>query len=219
MQPGETITPGAEQPPARDPQKQDQPVAPVEQASQPVLPTPEAPASNWQYAGGPADESQANNASPSLNAKAASWSASEYIAHAKGTMWFVLLGIGLAAFVTAVFLLTEDLIASIVVGIAGITFGAFAARPPRVLEYSVDARGIQIGSRFYPYADFKSFSLLEEGPLPAIVLLPLKRFLPPITVFYEPKEEDKILDVLADYLPHEEKQQDIVDRLMRHIRF
>lgn len=225
MQPGETISPGAAPTPAPGPEKQDQPAVPVEQPAQPVAPTPPPavlatpePATNWQFTEGSA-EPQVDASSPSQDTKTASWSASEYIAHNKGTAWFALLGVGLFVFIAVVYIATKDVVASIMVGIAGVTFGVFAARSPRVLEYTVNASGIQIGQKLYTYADFKSFSLAEDGPLPAIILLPLKRFLPPITVFYEPKEEDSILDVLADYLPHEEKQPDIVDKLMRRIRF
>jgi len=200
MQPGETITPGAAPTPAPGPEKQDQ------------------PATNWQFNEDrtePQGDASAQPASPLV----ASWSASEYIAHNKGAAWFVLLGIVLLAFIGAFYVATKDIVVPVVVAVAGITFGVFAARSPRVLEYTVNAKGIQIGPKFYTYADFKSFSVAEDGPLPAIVLLPLKRFLPPITVFYEPKEEDTILNVLANYLPHEEKQPDLVDKLMRRIRF
>lgn len=217
MQPGETITPGAAPTPAPEPEKQDQPAVPAQQEPQPTPPAPE-PATNWQFSQD-ATEHQADTSNQPANTLAASWSASEYIAHNKGTAWFVLLGTALFAFIAVVFIATKDIVASVVVGIAGVTFGVFAARAPRVLEYTVNAKGIQIGPKFYTYGDFKSFSVAEDGPLPAIVLLPLKRFLPPITVFYEPKEEDTILNVLANYLPHEEKQPDLVDKLMRRIRF
>ena len=225
MQPGETITPGAEQAPVPEQEKQEQPAVSVEQPIQPAeqspppasVETPE-PQANWQFSAD--DGSQPAEAPmPAANVQPVRWTSSEYVAHNKGMAWFALLGLALCAAVGVIYVLTRDILAPAMVGVAGITFGTFAARPPRVLEYSVDGRGIQIGQKFYAYNDFKSFSLVEDGPLPAIMLLPLKRFLPPITVFYEPKEEETILDVLADYLPHEDKEPDLVDKLMRHIRF
>ena len=221
MQPGETITPGAAQPPAPEPEQQDLPTPMSEQAPQPVDPAPTlpvaAPVTNWQF--NASNEAQSAEVPlPDQTVEQVSWSASEYIAHSKGLSWFVILGLGLFVFIAVVFAVTHDIFASLMIGVAGATFGVFAARPPRVLEYSVDNHGINIGQKFYSYGDFKSFALVDEGP-PAIMLLPLKRFLPPITVFYEANQEDKILDVLADFLPHEEKQPDVVDRLMSRIRF
>lgn len=118
-----------------------------------------------------------------------------------------------------VFLLTRDVIAPVVLAIAGIIFCVFSARAPRVLEYSVNEQGVHIGPRLFPYHDLRSFAVSQEGPLPSILLIPLKRFLPPITVFYEPQSEDAILAVLSSYLPLEQKQPDAVDKLMSKIRF
>lgn len=224
MQPGETITPGTVTPPT--PQTDTpQPPQPVLEVSQPPAeaPAPETPAeptpqpaATWQFTAN--DDPQQTPAAPSA-ATEVSWTASEYIAHNKGTAWFAMLGAVLFVLVGVVYLVTKDLVAPIGVALAGLTFGIFAARTPRVLEYAISPQGIKMGQRFYPYADFKSFAIVDEGPLPAILLLPLKRFLPPITVFYDQKEEDTILETLGNYLPHQEQQPDVVDRLMRRIRF
>ena len=118
------------------------------------------------------------------------------------------------------FLVTgKDFVAACMVALAGIIFGVFSARPPRVLNYSISETGVQIGQRLYPYHEFKSFGLSEEGPLRSVLLMPLKRFLPPITVFYEPQAEDSIMNVLASYLPFEHRQPDAIDKLMSRIHF
>jgi hypothetical protein len=49
--------------------------------------------------------------------------------------------------------------------------------------------------------------------------MPLQRFMPPISVYYEPKDEAEILGVIGAYLPNEELRNDYVERLMRKIRF
>ncbi len=49
--------------------------------------------------------------------------------------------------------------------------------------------------------------------------MPLKRFMPPITLYYPPDQEDAVINALAAYLPHEDRTHDPVDRLMRKIRF
>lgn len=168
----------------------------------------------WQYS--PED----TTGTVSASIEPVSWTASEYIEHAKGLSWFVLLGLGLVALVALVYFMTgKDIFASVMVGIAGLVFGIFAARPPKVLQYSISPAGVQIGEKLYPFKEFKSFAVLTEGPLPSLLLMPLKRFLPPITLFYDPKSEDAILNALSAYLPHEEKEPDAVDRLMSRIRF
>ena len=169
----------------------------------------------WQYS---ANDETAGSTPNSI--EPVSWTASEYIEHAKGLSWFVLLGLGLVALVVLIYFVTgKDIFASAMVGVAGLVFGIFAARPPKVLQYTISPAGIQIGPKLYTFKEFKSFAVLAEGPLPSLLLLPLKRFLPPITVFYDPKSEDAILNALSAYLPHEDKEPDAVDRLMSRIRF
>lgn len=223
MQPGDTITPGTPSAPASEPEKQEVPTpTPVEQTPAPSPVVTEQPSSSaapettWQYndaAEKTPDTFQQSQITP------VSWTASEYIAHNKGLAWFMMLGFVLFVVVAGTYFITKDFVPSVVLAVAGLAFGVFAARPPRVLEYTVDTRGIKIDQKYYPYAELRSFDVVDEGQLPAILLMPLKRFLPPITVFYDQKEEDAILNVLGSYLPHQEQQSDMVDRLMRRIRF
>jgi hypothetical protein len=223
MQPGQTVTPGSESPQPEPTVEKNESTAAQPAVPNPVSPPPQQspePATSWQYtADSGSPEPYAAQPAAVSPIQPVSWTASEYISHAKGTSWFMLLGIGLFLLVGVVYLLTKDIFASIGVGVAGVAFAAFSVRPPRVLDYAINENGIQIGSRFYSYHEFKSFSVMHDGPLPSILLMPLKRFLPPITVFYEPQSEEQIIEVLSAYLPHESKQPDAVDKLMSRIRF
>ncbi len=222
MQPGDTITPGGQTPEPTPPQAVE-PIAPAQQttpepavtaqptpAVSPTAPMDKAPVSAFE-----APVYQPDTSDPAV----ISWTASEYIDHSKGPAWFAVVGIGIFALSVAAYFLLKDILAPVLLALAGLTTAVFAGRRPQVIEYAIDTSGIHIGQRAYSFGDFKSFSLTESGPLPAILLTPLKRFLPPITIFYDPKEEDKIVDALADYLPHEDKQPDMIDRIMGRIRF
>ncbi len=218
MQPGETITPGT-QPTNDSVEKKEESVVAIPEVpttSETAPPSPE-PTTSWQFS----EESQAEGTLPEQNLELnpVTWTASEYIAHNKNLAWYGLLAIGSFALTGLIYLLTKDVISSVLVAIMGVAFGVFAARKPQVLSYVVDERGIQIDQKLYAYSELKSFAVLQEGPLPAFLILPLKRFLPPITVYYDSKEEDNILNTLGSYLPHEDKQPDAIERLMARIRF
>lgn len=231
MQPGETITPGSQPAPTPTPAPEQQPekveappvatMAPVEQDPIPPAPVetpetpPETPDSNWQFSNDV--DAQMPLSQPSV--APVTWTASEYIAHNKGGAWFAAFGLILFIVSGLVYLVTRDIVTSIVVAVAGITFGVFAGRSPRTLEYQIDAQGIHIGPKLYPYTFFKSFDITDEGSLPAIQLIPLKRFLPPITVFYDLNQEETIVNTISSYLPHQEHRPDAVDRFARRIRF
>jgi len=148
-----------------------------------------------------------------------SWTASEFIAHQKPLTWYALLGLGSVIVAGGVLLLTNDKISAVMVIIVAIIFGVMGARQPRTLVYSLTHNGLRIGEKFYSYADFKSFSVLEDGAFFSILLLPMKRFMPGVSIYYPPEQEDSILAVLGTYLPHEKREVDALDRFMRKVRF
>lgn len=148
-----------------------------------------------------------------------SWSASEYVAHQKSGGWYILLTIVALILAAVVYMLTKDIFSTAVVVVAAIVFGAYGARKPRVLQYALDTHGITIGHKTYHFGQFRSFSIAEEGAFSSINLMPLKRFMPIITVYFDPKDEDKITGLLAGYLPLETGKKDAVDALLHKIRF
>src|SRR5690606_16687884 len=137
---------------------------------------------------------------------------SEFVAHQKGAGWYLLLAVIAIAGAAAIYLLTGDMVAAGVILFAALAFGIFAARKPRVLRYRVDRDGLHIEDKLYHYGNFKSFAVVEEDAIHSVLLLPMKRFMPALTVYYAPEDEPKIVDALADYLPLQPAQNDLIDR-------
>lgn len=184
-------------------------------------PTP-APAPPTQQPEQPAQQPVPQTPQPRPSAKpfnGVQWTASEFIAHQKNTGWYGLLFLAAIAGSAAMYLLTRDVISTVMVVIVAVILGIFAARKPRTLDYQVDENGIHIGPKSYPYADFKSYAIIDEGAFNSITFIPMKRFMPAISVYYEPADEDQIINVLGNYLPVEERQKDAIDKFMHKIRF
>ena len=133
--------------------------------------------------------------------------------------WYAMYGAGAAVLTLITYMVTREILSSVVIIVVAITFGIFAARKPRILPYQIDDLGVHIDQKTYPYETFKSFALIQEGGIRSIALLPLKRFLPPISLYLDPSDEERIVAALGDYLPVEQRQQDPIDRLMRRLRF
>ena len=151
--------------------------------------------------------------------KAVSWEASEFIEHEKSAMWYIQFSLAALVVISLIYFLTRDIISVAALGFVAIIFMFVAGRKPRVLSYSIDSQGVHIGNKIYPFSMFKSFTVIEEEAINSITLLPLKRFMPSISLYYEPSEEQKIIDTLSLALPYEDRQQDVVDKFMRKIRF
>jgi hypothetical protein len=175
------------------------------------------PETSWQYQ--PEAPVAPTTSVPTKATQPITWSASEYVAHQKGSEWFILLGLATVAGSIVIFFLTGDAANILFVVAMAVIFGVMAARKPRTLTYEIDEDGMKIGLRLYGYDLFKAFGVVDEDAARSIVLLPLQRFMPPISVYYDPKDEEKILQTLSVYLPYEEHEHDIVERIMRRIRF
>lgn len=117
------------------------------------------------------------------------------------------------------YMLTRDAVTAAVVVVGGLFLGVYGARKPRQIQYQVDFQGIRVGARRYEYGLFRSFSVVPEGAFASIVLMPLKRFSPPLTLYYSPSDEENILSILGTQLPFENRKPDFTDSLMRRIRF
>lgn len=177
------------------------------------------PANARQYSAEGTDQTTQDQGAIHRTGESVSWTSSEFIAHDKSVGWYALLGLGALILAALVYLLTKDKISTAVIIVVGIIFGIFAGRKPREITYKLDSDGLTMASKFYDYNVFKSFSVVAEGASSSIVLLPLKRFMPQLTIYFEPKDEDGIVNLLMNYLPMENRQVDVVDRFMHRIKF
>jgi hypothetical protein len=181
--------------------------------------------SNWEYKTESAsqDYEGANFSEttgvPMQKIPAVKWSASEYIAHEKSSSWYVLFAVGTIVTVALVFAITRDILASVVVLLACGAISVFAVRKPATNNYLIDEKGVKVQDKSYAYSEFRSFSVVEEGAINSLWLKPLKRFTPPVVMYYSPADEQKIIDVLANFLPNEERELDAIDRLSKKMRF
>ena len=179
----------------------------------------------FQYTGqapagpAPATTSESGDVQPVPDESAIEWKASEFIDHQKTAGWFVPLAIGLVVLSIGMFLLTRSIISTLVILLGGISFLVLAHQKPRTLTYVLTNTRIKIGDKSYAYDDFRTFSILQEGALLSIFLEPIKRFMPPISIYFPPEDAEKIFDALAQHIPHQERVADPIDKFMRRIRF
>lgn len=152
-------------------------------------------------------------------APAVTWTASEYVTHSKSTSWYAGLAAATIVIAAITWLITRDFFPTTMVAIALLLLGVYAGRKPHEQSYALDTHGLTIGSRHYAFGDFRSFSVVREGAFPSIELTPLKRFAMYVTVYFDPKDEDKIAHLLSAHLPMEEPRANFTDNLMRQIKF
>jgi hypothetical protein len=148
-----------------------------------------------------------------------SWKASEFVTHPKGVGWYAVLFLGGALLAVVANLLTHDIVSVVVIGLLTILSALLAAKKPRTLAYHLGEHQLQIGPKIFSYGDFKSYAVVDEDAFASIALMPLRRFMPVITMYYDPKDEEKILAILNLHLPLEQNADDPLDRFLRRVHF
>lgn len=147
------------------------------------------------------------------------WTASEYIDHNNGMTWYALLLAGTLTLSGVIYFLTKDMLATGTILILGIVVGIAAARRPQQINYELTSAGIKIGGKSYSFNSYRSFYIIKDGALHSISLMPLKRFSPALSVYFDPGHEEQIIEKLSHRLPFEEHEVDFIEKLSRRLRF
>jgi len=232
MQPGQVIIPRGSDEPKQPGAGAPQPERPLESPGPdptPVptpSPTPEpaAPERTEVFAYEQVPNWQSQQELPATQpqdypADAITWTASEFVAHEKNIAWYGVFVIAGLVAATLDYLATKDKFSTGVIALAVIALAVFAARKPRTQEYALTHQGVQIGVKTYSFQDFKNFSIAQEGAIASIVFIPLRRFMPALTIYVSPDMEDHVVDFLSAILPFEAHKADVLDSLMRRIHF
>lgn len=173
-----------------------------------------APDASWQYGRDDSALYTGHDLPPDV-----SWSASEFVEHPKNVGWYGTLALAAVIVAGLDYLLSRDLISVAVILFAAAIFGVYAGHKPRMQQYLLSEKGIQIGEKQYSFKSFKSFSVADEAGTANILFVPLGRFAPPLTVYVSLDMEAKVVDYLSLFLPFEQRRNDVVDGLLRRIRF
>jgi len=148
-----------------------------------------------------------------------SWEASEYLQHDKDYLWLLMLIVVTALLSSLSYYLLSDVFSVAIIVLVAFTLAIYAYRKPRTLSYQINDEGLRVAERLYGYDQFSSFSIIDEGAVRSIYFEPIKRFMPPITIYYDQTNEEHVREVLANYLPYRERKLDLVDRLFKKLRF
>ncbi|NLA42690.1 hypothetical protein GX865_00815 [Candidatus Saccharibacteria bacterium] len=147
-----------------------------------------------------------------------SWVAKEYIAAEKNAVWYT----GLAVVVVAViildfFVLKAWTVSFLILAIAAVLI-AMSVRPSRDIQYKLTQKGLYIGEQFYDFADYKAFGVTHDGKENSILLIPVKRFRPGLSVYFPLESGEQIVDLIGQRLSMQEIKLDFVDQMVRMLR-
>lgn len=147
------------------------------------------------------------------------WVAPEYYVGDKNTTWYVIFGIiTLVLMALAIFLLQSWTFA-VLIAVMAFSLIIYSRRPANNIKYTLSVnQGIYINDKLYNLQDYKSFSLATEDSRNSIILIPVKRFSPSLSVYFPTESGEQIVDILAARLPMEEYKPDLLDKIINKLK-
>ena len=151
--------------------------------------------------------------------EAISWEASESVHHEKDALWFVGVLVVTAVFAIISIFLIKSWSFSILIIVMAIAVLVFAKRPPRIMQYVLTGNGIDVNGHHHSFTEFRAFGVVQDGPFHYITLLPTKRFMPAMDVYFPDENAEGIVDILGSKIPMQTIKPDLLDVFTKTLRF
>ena len=154
------------------------------------------------------------------------WTASESITEKRSGRWYgiataifiVVIAVTILLFVFNVIDLMA-LVSSIVLVVAMFIALIISTRlPSRELSYVLSGEGISINGQNHPFSEFRAFGVRQQGGLWQLVLIPVRRFGLEVVTYIDEQHGERIVDILAGFLPMEEVPENGVDKLINRLK-
>lgn len=199
------------------------PEEPVVQAPQPsvvsVSSTPVAQQENTEQPSSLEEAPEEAPATPTQpEEEPVHWQAHEYIHHDKSPLWFIVFTVAVIILIAAAIFLIQSVTFAVLVPVMAVALLVYSHRPPRILNYTLSQQGLHINDRLYPFAQFKGFGVIHDGDEYSVMLIPIKRFQPGVSVYFPEEAGEAIVDMLGARLPMQELHLDAVDKIIRKLR-
>lgn len=154
---------------------------------------------------------------PLVESEPIRWQAHEYIDHERDVWWFIIFGIVVAAFMAAAIYLQAWTFVALI-PIMAVALIVYVRRPPQLIDYTLSSQGLYVNDKLYPFGEYKAFGVVEDGNEHSIMLIPIERFKPGVTVYFPDDTGEAIVDLLGARLPMRELHLDVLDRILRKLR-
>jgi hypothetical protein len=155
---------------------------------------------------------------PAPSVEPVRWQATEYIHREKSPVWFIFFAIVCVVFIIIAIFMIQSITFAILIPVMAAALIVYARRPPRILDYTLSKQGLHVNDVLYAFAEFKGFAVVHGDDEYSVLLIPVKRFKPGISVYFPEEAGEAIVDMLAARLPMQELHLDLVDQVIRKLR-
>ncbi len=145
------------------------------------------------------------------------WQAPEYMQDHRSAWWFIIFWVVVVILMVVAVVLIKSWSFAILIPAMAAALTIYSHRPPRQLSYVLSSKGLYINEKLHPMSEFKSFGVVREEALPSVMLIPVKRFRPGLTVYFPAEVGEAVVDLLGSRIPMQDITLDFFDKLIRQL--
>jgi hypothetical protein len=135
------------------------------------------------------------------------WTIQEYDQHERGVMWYIVLGT-LAVLFIAYGIFSGNFLFALIIILAAVIIFLQSHQTPLQVLFSITELGVVVGSRFYPYSDFKDFYLIYQPPeVKTLFIIPQQVYRPMLRIPLLDKNPVEIRHTLREFLPEDTEKE------------
>lgn len=147
-----------------------------------------------------------------------SWQAPEGAQVARGIGWYVGFGVIVLGLMLLAVLVFKSVTFAILLAVMVVAVILLGTKAPRVINYGISPKGIYVSDKLYDYSEFRAFGVIQDPGYLSITVLPVKRFSAGLTLYFDEKDGERIVDLLGARLPIQEVKPDSIEKLIRLIK-
>ena len=132
--------------------------------------------------------------------------------------WYWAVGIITTAIAIAS-VIFENILFAILIIIASFTLVMQSAKKPTLLKVLINARGITINNKFYPFNNLESFWVDKNGETDTLLIKSKKITMPYIVVPLHEEDSGFIENFLTNFLNEEELHEPLAQKIMERLGF
>ena len=145
------------------------------------------------------------------------WQAPEYVQERRSPWWFIGFWVVAIVLMALAIFVVQSITFAVLVPAMAAALMIYSHGPPRMLNYVLSAKGLYINEKLHPMTEFRSFGILKDESVPSLMLIPVKRFRPGLTVHFPVETGEAIVDLLGSRIPMKELNLDLFDRVIRKL--
>lgn len=146
------------------------------------------------------------------------WEAHEYTHIEKSVDWFWAVGL-IAVTLAIIAIILNNILFAVLIVIGTGALLLFSVRRPRIIDFAITKRGIQIDGQLFPYSTLESFWVEDRLFNDKLLIKSQKPMMPLLTLPIDGFDPDEMRETMSQFLPEEEHEDSFSHHMMEWLGF